>query len=234
MVLQAKDIVDIFTAITALLGILSTIYTFLAAHDGSKKNRPREATDLKFLRVERKPVEVKEWRRRKTLFLVSAIVCLTFIIVYGLILFYFFPPTSSDLGRVWAFIIIVLVGIINCLTFLYLYIELGEAPAYACSDLFQYVMVEVENDFDTIFVECQKALKNINAYALELAHSQRHLEAAIGVKLRAFGAMLLIQIEPGENGRHVIQVSIKQRFPLRILANGSWIMNDFLEQLLGK
>jgi len=33
------------------------------------------------------------------------------------------------------------------------------------------VLQAAENDFDTIFVECQKALKIINAYALEFAHS---------------------------------------------------------------
>ena len=67
-----QRVADTLAVITALVGSLSTIYTVLVDLTRNR-NRPKEHSPLKFLRVQHQPVELQDWQRRKTIYLTIAI-----------------------------------------------------------------------------------------------------------------------------------------------------------------
>jgi len=73
------------------------------------------------------------------------------------------------------------------------------------------------------------------AHIVDLNYFERHLEANIAVSLQSPGGLLAIQISPTENNRHSVRASMKQRFSFfRATVNSPWVMNLFVEQLMGK
>ncbi len=57
---------------------------------------------------------------------------------------------------------------------------------------------------ETIFAECLRALKRLNAYALEFDVTQRYLEATLELSLNSLGGTLCIQIEQGKDQHYAI------------------------------
>lgn len=228
-----QSVIDTIAALTALLGSLSTIYTLLVKAS-QNRNKPKESSPLKFLRLQYQPIGVKDWRRRKTSYLAIAVGCLIALAAYSLVLFLIFPPDQVDRGRLGIYLVFVVVVLFNSLFFFYYYIKLGKTPEEARTFLFTCATVEVEADFETIFAECLRALKQINAYALEFDSSRRYFEASVGANLTSSGGILCIQIDQGNDHRYAIQVGVERRFSLLALASSSWMMTSFLEQFLGK
>ncbi len=228
-----QRVADTLAAITALVGGLSTIYTLLV--DLSRnRNRPKEHSPLKFFRVQHQPVELQDWRRRKTIYLTIAIGLLVALAAYSLVLFLLFPPEAGDFGRVVFYLVFIIVVPFNILLFFYLYAKLGKTPEDARTFFFQYATVEVEGAFETIFAECLRAVKNINAYALEFDFSRCYLEATVGMSLKSFGGVLCVQIEQKDETRSIVRVDVERRFSLSVLTNSSWTMAYFIEQFLGR
>lgn len=228
-----QHVADTLAVVTALIGSLSTIYTLLV--DLSRnRNRPKERSPLKFLRIQHQPVELKDWQRRKTIYLTIAIGLLVALTAYSLVLFLLFPPEAGDLGRIGFYVVFVIVVPFNILLFFYLYAKLGKTPKDARTFFFQYATVEVEGALETIFAECLRAIKNINAYALEFDSSRRYLEASVGASLKSFGGVLCVQIEQKDDMRYIVRVDVERRFSLSALTNNSWTMAYFIEQFLGR
>ncbi|HKF37088.1 MAG TPA: hypothetical protein VKB35_09325 [Ktedonobacteraceae bacterium] len=224
---------DTLAVITALVGSLSTIYTVLVDLTRNR-NRPKEHSPLKFLRVQHQPVELQDWQRRKTIYLTIGIGLFVALTAYSLVLFLLFPPEAGDLGRIGFYVVFVIVVLFNILLFFYLYAKLGKTPKDARTFFFQYATVEVEGALETIFAECLRAVKNLNAYALEFDFSRRYLEATVGASLKSFGGVLCVQIEQKDDTRSIVRVNVERRFSLSALTNSSWTIAYFLEQFLGK
>ena len=161
----------------------------------------------------------------------TRIVALT---AYSLVLFLLFPPEAGDLGRIGFYVVFVLVVLFNILLFFYLDAKLGKTPKDARTFFFQCATVEVEGALEMIFAECLRAVKNLNAYALEFDFSRRYLEATVGASLKSFGGVLCVQIEQKDDTRYIVRVNVERRFSLPALTNSSWTMAYFLEQFLGR
>ncbi len=228
-----QEVTDLLVAITALLGSLVAIYTLLK-QVSQNRNKPKEASSLQFVRVLHQPVERKDWQRRRTRSLVVAIGCLIALVGYSLLLFLVFPPRGEDTARVGIYLVFVVVLFFYMLMFFAVYAKLGKAPEDARTFFFQSATIEVDAPVETIFAECLRALKRLNAYALEFDVTQRYLEATLGLSLNSLGGTLCIQIEQGKDQHYAIQVDVERRFMHHMFANSSWVITSFIKQLLGK
>lgn len=220
-------------ALTAFLGMLGAIYTVLK-HLGQRRYKPKEASSLQFIYVQHQPVEWAVWQQRRRLSLAVAGVCLCALVGYSLLLFLAFTPQGGDFGRVGVYLIFVGVFVFNLLVWCSVYMRLGKTPEQARTYFFQSATVEVDAPLETIFAECLRALKRLNAYALEFDATKRHLEATLGMSLNSLGGTLCIQIEPRNEQHFVIQVEMERRYVHHLLANSSWGITSFIRQLLGK
>lgn len=228
-----QAVTDILAALTALLGTLVVILTLLKQVI-QHRNKPKEASPLQFVHVQHQPVERAEWQRRRRLSLAVAAACLSALIGYSLLLFLVFPPRSGDEARVGVYLVFVGVLIFNLLVCFSVYAMLGKAPEAARTYFFQCARVEVDASPEMIFAECLRAVKRLNAYALEFDVTQRHLEATLGMSLNSLGGTLCIQIEPGKEHHFAIQVGMERRYLHHLFANSSWGITSFIKQLLGK
>jgi hypothetical protein len=224
---------DLLVAITALLGSLVTIYTLLK-QVSQNRNKPKEVSPLQFVRVQYQPVERKDWQRQRIRSLVVAVGCFIALVGYSLLLFLVFPPRGGDTARVGNYLVFVVVLFFNMLVFFAVYAKLGKAPEDARTFFFQSATVEVDAPVETIFAECLRVLKQLNAYALEFDVTQHYLEATLGLSLNSLGGTLCIQIEQGKDQHYCIQVDVERRFMHHMFANSSWVITSFIKQLLGK
>ncbi len=224
---------DLLVGIAALLGSLGAIYTLLKRIN-QNRNKPKEVSPLQFVRIQHQPVERKDWQRRRLMSLVVAFGCLIALVGYSLLLFLVFPPRGGEIARVGIYLVFVVVLFFNMLVFFSVYAKLGKAPEDARTFFFQRATVEVNAPIEKIFAECLRALKRLNAYALEFDVTQRYLEATLGMSLNSLGGTLCIQIEQGKDDHYFIQVGVERRFLHHMLANSSWGISSFIKQLLGK
>jgi len=222
-------ITDNLVAITAFLGTLGAILTLLK-QVSQHRNKPKEASSLQFVYVQHQPVERAEWQQRRRLSLAVAGGCLSALIGYSLLLFLVFPPRSEDTARVGIYLVFVGVLVFNLLVWLSVYTKLGKTPEQARTYFFQGATVEVDAPLETIFAECLRAVKRLNAYALEFDVTKRHLEATLGMSLNSLGGTLCIQIEPGNEQHFAIQVEMERRYLHHVFANSSWGITSFIRQ----
>lgn len=230
---SVQSVTETLAALTALLGSLGTIYTLLV-RASQNRNKPKACSPLQFVSLQYQPVGARDWLRRKRSELAVAVVCLIALTAYSLMLFLLFPPDPGDRGRLGIYVVFVAVILFNGLFFFYRYAKLGKTSEEARTFLFTCACLEVEADFETIFAECLRALKQINTYTLEFDFSRHYLEANVGASLTSSGGILRIQIDQGNDQRYTIRVGVKRRFSLLALVSSSWLMVAFLEQLLGK
>jgi hypothetical protein len=228
-----QAVTDTLVAITAFLGTLGAIYTLLK-HLSQRRNKPKEASSLQFVHVQHQPVEWAKWQQRRRLSFAVAAGCLCALVGYSLLLFLAFPPRSGEWGRVGVYLVFVGVLVFNLLAWFSVYTKLGKTPEQARTYFFQGATVEVDAPLETIFAECLRAVKRLNAYALEFDVTQRHLEATLGRSLNSLGGTLCIKIEPGNEHHFVIQVDLERRYVHRLFAHSSWGITSFIRQLLGK
>ncbi len=224
---------DLLAAMTALLGGLVAIYTLLK-RVSQNRNKPKEVSALQFVRIQHQPVERKDWQRRRIRSLVVAGGCLIALVGYSLLLFLVFPPRGGDMGRVGIYLVFVVVLFFNMVLFFSVYAKLGKAPEDARTFYFRGATVEVDAPVETIFAECLRALKRLNAFALEFDVTQRYLEATLGMSLNSLGGTICIQIEQRKDQHYAIQVELERRFLHHMFANNSWGIASFIRQLLGK
>ena len=224
---------DLLVAITALLGGLTAMYTLLRGVSRNQ-NKPQQASPLQIVRVQHQPVERKDWQRRRGMCLVVALGCLIALVGYSLLLFLIFPPRGGDEGRVGIYLVFVVVLFFNMLVCFSVYAKLGKGPEDARTFFFGSATVEVDAPVETIFAECLRALKQLNAYALEFDVTQQYLEATLGMSGNSLGGTLCIQIERGKDHLYSIQIEVERRFLHHMFANSSWAIISFIKQLLGK
>jgi hypothetical protein len=228
-----QEVTDILVAITALLGGLVAIYTLLK-RISQNRNKPKEVSPLQFVRVQHKPVGNKDWQRHRIRSLVVAVGCLIAVVGYSLLLFLVFPPRVGETGRVGIYLVFVLVLFFNMLVFFTVFAKLGKTPEDAHTFFFLNATVEVDAPVEKIFAECLRALKRLNAYALEFDVTQQYLEATLGMSLNSLGGTLCIQIVQGKDQHYFIQLDVERRFLHHRFANSSWMITSFIRQLLGK
>jgi hypothetical protein len=228
-----QEVTDILVAITALLGGLVAIYTLLK-RISQNRNKPKEVSALQFVRVQHQPVGKKDWQRRRIRSLVVAVGCLIAVVGYSLLLFLVFSPRGGETGRVGIYLVFVVVLFFNMVVFFTVFAKLGKTPEDARTFFFQSATVEVDAPVETIFAECLRVLKRLNAYALEFDVTQRYLEATIGMSLNSLGGTLCIQVEQGKDHHYSLQLDLERRFLHHMFANSSWVITSFIKQLLGK
>ena len=228
-----QAVTDILAALTTLLGTLVAILTLLS-QVSRHRNKPKEASSLHYVHVQHQPVERAEWQRRRRLSLAVAAGCLSALVGYSLLLFLAFPPRSEDTARVGIYLVFVGVLVFNLLVWFSGYAKLGKTPEQARTYFFQCATVEVDAPLETIFAESLRAVKRLNAHAIEFDVTKRHLEATLGMSLNSLGGTLCIQIEPGNENHFAIQVDMERRYLHHLFANSSWGITSFIRQLLGK
>jgi hypothetical protein len=233
LVTPLQAVTDNLVAITAFLGTLGAIIA-LFKRLSQRRNKPKEASSLQFVHVQHQPVERAKWQQRRRLALAVAAGCFCALVGYSLLLFLAFPPRSGEWVRVVVYLVFVGVLVYNLLLWISAYMKLGKTPEEARTYFFQGATVEVDAPLETIFAECLRAVKRLNAYALEFDVTQRHLEATLGRSLNSLGGMLCIKIEPGNEHHFVIQVDMERRYLHQQFAHSSWWINSFIRQLLGK
>ena len=128
------------------------------------------------------------------------------------------------MGRVGIYLVFVVVLFFYILVFFAAYAKLGKTPKDAGTFFFQGATVEVDAPVETIFAECLRALKQLNAYALEFDVTQQYLEATVGMSLNSLGGTLCIQIEQGKDHHYCIQVDMERRFMHHTFANSSGVI----------
>jgi hypothetical protein len=232
-VTSLQAVTDTLVALTAFLGTLGAIMALLK-HLSQRRNKPKEASSLQFVHVQHQPVEWAAWQQRRRLSLAVAAGCLSILVGYSLLLFLAFPPRSEDTARVGIYLVFVGVLILNLLVWCSVYTRLGKTPEQARTYFFQGATVEVDAPLETIFTECLRALKRLNAHVLEFDATKGHLEATLGMSLNSLGGTLCIQIEPRNEHHFAVQVDMERRYLHHLFANSSWGITSFIRQLLGK
>jgi hypothetical protein len=168
-----------------------------------KKSQP-----LRVLKITRKPVDVRHWRRVKRNFLIGIFLLMTgilFILIntllYRLGFQYITLSNFGVIGKVWGLKINVIV-LINffflcfyIIAFTKAYKRMGNDPNEARHFLFKKALLLVEADFKDTINYCQEKLKILGARILEFDSDTAVIEAYTNNELvAAFGGLYRIRV----------------------------------------
>lgn len=186
-------------ALTVITDISIKLRTFSQA---------KQSSPLKILKIVRRPVDLRRWKKVRINFLINIFLMLVGIIfilantvLYRAGLGYLtvseFGVVGTFLGfKINAFVVINFVFFcLYLLAFIKAYRRMGENPNDARHFLFKKAFLLVESDFQTTIDHCQETLKLLGARVVEFDSETAVIEAYTNKELVApFGGLYLVRI----------------------------------------
>jgi len=199
MTFDFKNFGDLVIFLTAVVGLISTIYN-LIVKPTSNNDKPTEVSQIKFLKLQRQEVGLRDWWKLELFYvlLVAGSLGIIGVSVYHLYVYVLEPLNFNQTIKLLIYSLSLLFGIYLAFLYSYLLLKMGWVPgkplasleaAEANIFLFKCADVDVKGDYDAVFGECERALKNLDASIVTLNYANGILR---GVVTRFLGGILNI------------------------------------------
>lgn len=227
--IQMPGIIAILSIVIPAIAAVIASATFLTLLDRlssmlqASKPKPvglPEASTLKILQVKLEPLDEKEWKKTKNVYLILTII--VFITTSILLLILTFNPTIISLT--FAFL--------SSLLFFYLYTKnknLGKNPNSSRYLLSKEAKIMIEGDYDNIVILVQKTLKSMGMKSLEFDLNNKTFEAFVGSNLNHKAISIIIQNQ--EDKIHCMRLTSSTASDKRY-ERRSLIINHFIKLAL--
>lgn len=199
MTFDFKNFGDLVVFLTAVVGLISTIYN-LIVKPTANNDKPTEVSQIKFLKLQRQEVGLRDWWKLELFYvlLVAGSLGIIGVSAYHLYVYVLEPLNFNQTIKLLIYSLSLLFGIYLAFLYSYLLLKMGRVPGKPLASLeaveaniflFKCADIDVKGDYDAVFSECTRALRNLDASIVTLNYANGILR---GVVTRFLGGILNI------------------------------------------